>query len=230
MSSTNAVYSALVKNSLSVSWQIITSTGSTISPQAIIFQINSRTEFIIVLTDDTFNSYTATQVVLLINGYKMLTIPINIVKQSYQTLAIALQVTVEAQPWEANLTQDILYALVGYLYNWTVTQWYLVINRPVLAHTTRTTTAVHTTYYCATSQVSSIGSGSANYSVATTTPSTVLSLSINYSQCQAIKPTTLIISDSLGNKNTTLISGIESTTCPYGKSCTATLIIHFNAF
>ena len=227
----NPIFASLVRGTIVIQWQVVTTSGNviTFSP---VFYVESPNKFYILLIDTSSNQYTTSEVKAIVqNGslvQTVLSIPASYTKKASNTLLLNIEVTITTQPWDTNLVQDLLYALTGQLYQWDVQLTGFVFTFQVLAQTTTVGTTKKTTYYCATTKIASQGTFSVTFSVATTTPSTLLTASYTLSQCQKLKTTTLQISDSLGNYNTTAVSTFVTSTCPYGKSCPTTFIIYFS--
>ena len=216
------VYDALFKNSVSTSWSVLDTNGHSHTPSGVFFIWDNIEQFTIILTDNSDNVYTTSSVSLTVNGYTLFTVPVSLSKQAYQVLVITLNVSVQAQPWEEYENQDILYAMMGYVFPWSMTQGYSIRTVPVIA----TTTASGTSYSCDSSANGVITTHSASYSYATTVPQSTLKFSVTLSQCQQFIPGNVTLKDSLGNTNNFTTGLAPSGVCGYGDSCPVNIVIY----
>ncbi|AZI75817.1 hypothetical protein SBFV2_gp50 [Sulfolobales Beppu filamentous virus 2] len=217
------VFGALLKNTLSIKWSIITTSGSTITPSPILYYLENQNTLYAILVDQSTNTYTTSAVSLTVNGGQSVYLPVSLTKQPYQTLVIAVEITITRQSWDNFTAQDILLAMMGDLYSWTARLQYDLVTYNTVAHTT----SGKTTYSCVSTAVSSSATHTTQLSVVTTEPSTLLQSSITLGSCQKLVAQYLYISDSEGNVNTTSISNLNSNICPYGRTCTTVFKMFF---
>lgn len=222
----SAVLGALVRGSISNSFVFVTNKGNVTVPQVGYIMV-SNTELYIVLADQTSNSYTVSEVQYYANGSLVFSLPVNVTKQSNGTLVIAVKVTVISEPWESNLVEDILYAMIGYIFRWTSRLMYRFIQHPSKPVTTCSSGTCNTTHVCVTSEVSSITTRTTAQSSYTTATTPTVFFGVSRGSCSQIVPLAVYISDTHQQVSTTQVSMSPTSTCPYSYTCSTTVVLYF---